>query len=60
MKLFVKTSNNYTYILLAHQHHNLLGLSTLCVKIWKEMSNEKKNLSKKSLKKETKKLLTIF
>ena len=40
MKLFVRTSNNYTYILLAHQHHNLLGLSALCVKIWKEMSNE--------------------
>ena len=42
MKLFVRTSNNYTYILLAHQHHNLLGLSTLCVKIWNEMPNEQK------------------
>ena len=40
MKLFVRTSNNYTYILHAHQHHNLLGLSTLGVKIWNEMPNE--------------------
>ena len=40
MKRFVRTLNNYTYILLAHQHHNLLGLSTLGVKIWNEMLNE--------------------
>ena len=40
MKRFVRTLNNYTHILLAHQHHNLLGLSTLGVKIWNEMLNE--------------------
>ena len=56
MKRFVRTLNNYTYILLAHQHHNLLGLSTLGVKIWNEMLNEWKILSKKSFKKETKRL----
>ena len=40
MKLFVRTLNNYTYILLTRQHHNLLGLNTLGVKIWNEMLSE--------------------
>ena len=60
MKLFVRTSNNYTYIPLAQQHRNLLGLSTPGVKIQNEMPNEQKNLSKKSSKKETKALLNIL
>ena len=53
-------------VILAHQRHNSLALSNLglkCkknafsrvgVKVWNEMPNEYKNLSKKSFKKETK------
>ena len=61
-KLFTRTSNIHN-IILAHQRHNSLALSTLdwkckkkafsCVgvKVWNEMPNEYKNLSKKSFKK---------
>ena len=56
------------HIILAHQRHNSLALSTLglnakkafsCVgvKVWNEMPDEYKNLSKKSFKKETKRAL---
>ena len=59
------------HILLAHQRHNSLALSTqglkwkkkkkafscVGVKVWNEMPNECKNLSKKSFKKEKKRAL---
>ena len=57
------------HIILAHKRHNSLAFSTLglkCkkkaftrvgVKVWNEMPNEYKNLSKKSFKKETKRAL---
>ena len=40
MNLSLRTLNNYTYILLAHQHHNSLGWRTLGFKIWNEMPSE--------------------
>ena len=66
---FLRELQTSIHIILAHQRHNSLALSTLglkCkkkafsrvgVKVWNEMPNEYKNLSKKSFKKETKRAL---
>ena len=67
---FLRELQTIIYIILAHQLHNSLALSRLglkCkkkkafsrvgVKVWNEMPNEYKNLSKKSFKKETKRAL---
>ena len=67
---FLRELQTIIYIILAHQRHNSLALSRLglkCkkkkafsrvgVKVWNEMPNEYKNLSKKSFKKETKRAL---
>ena len=66
---FLRELQTSIHIILAHQRHNSLALSTLGlkwkkkafsrvgVKVWNEMPNEYKNLSKKSFKKETKRAL---
>ena len=67
---FLRELQTIIYIILAHQRQNSLALSRLglkCkkkkafsrvgVKVWNEMPNEYKNLSKKSFKKETKRAL---
>ena len=66
---FLRELQTSIHIILAHQRHNSLALSTLglkCkkkafsrvgVKFWNEMPNEYKNLSKKFFKKETKRAL---
>ena len=66
---FLRVLQTSIHIILAHQRHNSLALSTLglkCkkkafsrvgVKVWNEMPNEYKNLSQKSFKKETKRAL---
>ena len=72
MKLFTRTSNIHTYTTRS-SYHNSLALSTqglkckkkkkkkafsrVGVKVWNEMPNECKNLSKKSFNKETKRAL---
>ena len=66
---FLRELQTSAHVILAHQRHNSLALSSLglkCkknafsrvgVKVWNEMPNEYKNLSKKSFKKETKRAL---
>ena len=65
---FLQELQTSIHKILAHQHHNSLVLGTLglkCkkafshvgVKVWNEMPNGYKNLSKKSFKKETKRAL---
>ena len=66
---FLRELQTSIHIILAHQRHNSLALSTLGlkwkkkafsrvgVKVWNEMPNEYKNLAKKSFKKETKRAL---
>ena len=67
---FLRELQTIIHIILAHQRHNSLALSRLglkCkkkkafsrvgVKVWNEMPNEYKNLSKNSFKKETKRAL---
>ena len=67
---FLREFQTSIHIILAHQRHKSLALSTLGlkykkkkafsrvgVKVWNEMPNEYKNLAKKSFKKETKRAL---
>ena len=66
---FLREFQTSIHIILAHQRHKSLALSTLGlkykkkafsrvgVKFWNEMPNEYKNLAKKSFKKETKRAL---
>ena len=64
---FLRELQTSIHIILAHQRHNSLALSTLGlqykkkafsrvgVKVWNQMPNEYKNLAKKSFKKRNKK-----
>ena len=67
---FLRELQTSIHIILAHQRHKSLALSTLGfkykkkkafsrvgVKVWNEMPNEYKNLAKKSFKKEKKRAL---
>ena len=66
---FLRELQTSIHIILTHQRHNSSALSTLGLKgkkkafssvsfkVWNEIPNEYKNLSKKSFKKETKRAL---